>query len=563
LIAGYAQRPIDERVSSPETLPETPDRHGAYPRLSDDQIGALARYGERRRTEPGDVLFRAGEATHELHVVLDGKVAIVEECGGDERLVSVHGPGRFLGELNLLSGQPAFVTAVVREPGEVLAVPVERLRELAARDTTLADLILRALLVRRSILIGLGAGFKIIGSRYAEDSRRLRQFAARNRLPHQWIDLEEDEDSETLLRQLGVGPEETPVVIWGGKHVLRNPSNAELAAVIGLKASSPPTDLVDLLVVGAGPAGLAASVYGASEGMTTLMLDSVATGGQASTSSLIENYLGFPAGISGGELADRALIQARKFGARISVPSEASALELCNGYRIVRLADGTGIAARAVLIATGARYRKLGVPRLDEFEGVSVHYAATQVEAHLCGGDPVVVVGGGNSAGQAALFLSRHVPVVRLIILHDDLGRDMSRYLADRIERTPNVEVMRNTAVCELVGEKVLEAIEVEDTRSGERRRVDARALFVFIGAAPCTDWLEDQLALDSGGYVLTGEEATEPGVSRDASLLETSQPGVFAAGDVRSGSIKRVAAAVGEGAIAVRLAYEHFQDQM
>jgi thioredoxin reductase (NADPH) len=554
-------------ASGQEQLAETPDRYGAFPRLSDAQIETLARHGERQRVEPGEVLFREGDKRYDFFVVLDGKVMVVSGYGGEERMIAVHGPRRFLGELSLLTGQAAFFTAVVREPGEVLVVPVERLRALVTQDTVLGDIVLRAYLLRREMLIGLGAGFQIVGSRFSPDSRRLREFAARNRLPYRWIDLEEDEAAEALLNGLDVAPEETPVVIWRGNQVLRNPSNEELAQMIGLRARSVAEDVCDLLVVGAGPAGLAAAVYGASEGLGTVALDAVATGGQAGTSPRIENYLGFPSGISGAELANRAEIQAEKFGARISVPAEATALDERDGYYVVRFNDGSEATAKTVLITTGARYRKLDVPRLEELEGTCVYYAATMMEAHLCRGDPVAVVGGGNSAGQATLFLAQHTTKVTLLIRHEDLGRDMSRYLADRIERSPKVEVLRTTEVRELVGDRALEALVVENNQTGERRRIEARELFVFIGAKPHTGWLGDKLALDDRGFVLTGRAArpAENGEGQDAGhepyLLETSLPGVFAAGDVRSGSIKRVASAVGEGAMAIRLVHARLQD--
>ena len=554
-------------ASGQEQLAETPDRYGAFPRLSDAQIETLARHGERQRVEPGEVLFREGDKRYDFFVVLDGKVVVVAGYGGEERMIAVHGPRRFLGELSLLTGQAAFFTAVVREPGEVLVVPVERLRALVTQDTVLGDLVLRAYLLRREMLIGLGAGFQIVGSRFSPDSRSLREFAARNRLPHRWIDLEEDEAAEALLNGLDVAPEETPVVIWRGNQVLRNPSNEELAQMIGLRARSVAEDVCDLLVVGAGPAGLAAAVYGASEGLGTVALDAVATGGQAGTSPRIENYLGFPSGISGAELADRAEIQAEKFGARISVPAEATALDERDGYYVVRFDDGSEATARTVLITTGARYRKLDVPRLEELEGTCVYYAATMMEAHLCRGDPVAVVGGGNSAGQATLFLAQHTTKVTLLIRHEDLGRDMSRYLADRIERSPKVEVLRTTEVRELVGDRALEALVVENNQTGERRRIEARELFVFIGAKPHTGWLGDKLALDDRGFVLTGRAARPAGngegqdAGHEPYLLETSLPGVFAAGDVRSGSIKRVASAVGEGAMAIRLVHARLQD--
>jgi thioredoxin reductase (NADPH) len=534
---------------------ETPDLEGAHPRLTSGQIDAFARSGRRRTVDAGTVLFHEGDERYDFFVVLEGKVAATQREGGRERVITVHGPRRFVGELGLLSGQPAFYTAVVSEPGEVLAVPCERLRLLVANDTALGDLLLRACLLRRSMLIGVGAGFRIVGSRHSPDTLRLREFAARNRLPHVWIDLEEDPAAEALLREVGVRPEETPVLLWGDT-VLRNPGNAELARITGLRPPGDDGFQYDVVVVGAGPAGLAASVYSASEGLRTLGVDGVATGGQAGTSARIENYLGFPSGISGAELAERATLQAEKFGARLSVPLAATGLEERDGGHVVRFEDGSAVTASAVVIATGVRYRKLDLPRLEELEAHSVYYAATPMEARLCAGDPVAVVGGGNSAGQATLFLARHAAQVRLIVREHDLAEHMSRYLADRIEHDPGIEVRLHSEVRELIGAGRLEAMVVEDTETGERERLPARALFVFIGAVPHTQWLDGGIALDAGGYVLTGAGAApEPG--REPLRLETSRPGVFAAGDVRSGSAQRVAAAVGDGALAIRLVHE------
>ncbi|MCW3019885.1 MAG: cyclic nucleotide-binding protein [Solirubrobacterales bacterium] len=547
-----------------EELVETPDRQGAYPRLSEDQLARLEQQGERRRTHAGEVLFHEGDEQYDFYVVLAGKVAVVEDHGcRDERLLAVHGERRFLGELGLLTGQAAFFSAVVREPGEVLVVPVDRLRALIGQDARLGDMLLRAYFTRRELLIGLGAGLRIIGSRFSPDTRRLREFAARNRLPHRWIDLEQDADAEMLLREVGVSPQETPVVIWHGE-LLRNPSNDELARAVGLSVTPSASGVCDLLVVGAGPSGLAASVYGASEGLETITLDAVATGGQAGTSSRIENYLGFPAGISGAELVERAVLQARKFGARIAIPAQAVTLASEQDDYRVRLADDSEIRARTVVVASGARYRRLEVPRLEQFEGDSVYYAATLAEAQTCAGDPVVVVGGGNSAGQATLFLARYATELRLLIRGDSLTKDMSRYLADRIERSP-VEVLLNTEVRELEGEDELEGLVCEENRTGERLRLPAKALFVFIGADPHTDWLNGCVALDRNGFVLTGAEAAAAvpeadRLPRRPLLLETSRPGVLAVGDVRSGSIKRVASAVGEGSMAVRLVHDFLE---
>jgi thioredoxin reductase (NADPH) len=506
--------------------------------------------GERHPTHEGEVLFREGDQ-YDFCVVLDGLVEVVTGSGEDERRIAVHGPGRFLGELNLLIGGAALMSAIVREPGEVLVVPAERLREMVSADPALGDLILRAYLARRSLLIGLGAGAKIVGSHYSPEARRLREFLARNRVPHNWIDLEEDAQAEAMLRELGVPPEETPVVVWN-EQVLRNPSNAEVAGLLGLSPATSETDLCDLIVVGGGPAGLAAAVYGASEGLATVVLESVAVGGQAGTSSLIENYVGFPSGIPGAELAERAAIQAAKFGARITVPAEATGLELSGGDYVIHRADGESLRARTIIVATGVHYQRLPVPRLEEFEGSAAYYAATEMEAQMCVGDPVAVVGGGNSAGQAALFLSQHAARVHLVVRERELTENMSRYLADRIERS-EIEVMLDTEVRELVGDGgELEALVVENGTTAERAEVDARRLFIFIGAEPNTDWLSSMVALDDGGYVLVGADAGGD------SLLATSAPGIYAAGDVRSGSVKRVASAVGEGSMAVRLVHEH-----
>jgi thioredoxin reductase (NADPH) len=552
----------DRSVQDPTVhdLVESPDVAGSFPRLTEEQIGQLAPHGRRSSTRPGDVLVREGQRERDFVVILAGLVAVYEGYNTPEqRLVKVHGPGRFLDEIGLLAGQPAFVSSVAVTDGEILAVPLPELRRVVSRDPKLGDVILRSFICRRELLIGMVSGIRIMGSRFSPDTRRLREFAARNRLPHTWIDLEEDDGAEDLLQQLGISAAETPIVIWRGEHVLRNPSNAELAGLVGLPVPSTPERLFDLVVVGAGPAGLAAAVYGASEGLDTIVLDAVAAGGQAGTSSMIDNYLGFPAGISGAELADRALIQAEKFGATVSVPVEATGLLEKDGYYAVRLDDGGEINTRSVVIATGARYRKLDLPRLEEFEGTSIHYAATLIEARFCNQRPVAVVGGGNSAGQATLFLTRYAAKVRLIIRHDELGRDMSRYLVDQIESNPNVEVLRNTEVRELVGhDGELAALIVADTWTGQRRRVDVDLLFVFIGAQPCTGWLRGSVALDDHGYVLTGADAAVEHAGRRPELLETSADGVLAVGDVRSGSIKRIASAVGEGAMAIRLVHAY-----
>jgi thioredoxin reductase (NADPH) len=546
-------------------IAETPDISGAYPRLADAQLETLQAGGTRRAVDAGEALFSAGDRDCDFLVVLSGLVAVVEGRGlPDEQVISVHGRGRFLGDVGLFAGQAALYSAVAAEPGEVLALPVTRLRELMAADPGLGDLIVRACLIRRSMMISLGVGTRIIGSRYSPDARRLRDFAARNRIPARWLDLEADPAAEALLDRLGVRPEDTPLVILYGRQLLRNPANADLARALGLPAPGPAGTACGLLVVGSGPAGLSAAVYGASEGLDTVVLDQIAAGGQAGTSSLIENYLGFPAGISGAELAERAALQARKFGARFVIPAEASAIAADAGRFEVQLVDQTALTAKLVVIATGAAYRRLDVPRREHFEKSSIYYAASPAEAALCHGDPVVIVGGGNSAGQAAVFLARHAGSVTLVVQEDDLSVHMSRYLISQIEGRPGVRVLCHSRVSELIGDQLLDGIVITDRHTGERSTVPARSMFVFIGTAPCTGWLGGLAALDDQGFVRTGPDAGPQAAGPDGdasrSLLETSQPGLFAAGDVRSGSARRVAAAVGDGAIAIRLAFERMQ---
>ncbi|MFF3886156.1 FAD-dependent oxidoreductase [Streptomyces sp. NPDC001914] len=547
---------------------ETPDIHGAYPRLTEDQTARLAERGQRRSMAPNDVLIREGERCETFFVVLSGTVAVVEGYGTpEERVLRVHGPGRFIGELGLLYGQVAFYTAVAREPGEVLAVSLGQLRQLVSQDSTIGDIVLRACLCRRALLVGQGAGFRIIGSRYSPDTRRLREFAVRNRLPHRWIDLETDEEAEELLRRFGVGPEETPLVIWRDTTLLRNPSNAEVARLIGLPSLPAGNRQGDVIIVGSGPAGLAAAVYAASEGLSTTVVEAMAAGGQAGTSSRIENLLGFPSGISGAELTERAVLQAGKFGARISLPLEATGLHPTGEDQyVVAFADGSEIAARSVVLAMGARYRRLKVPGIERLEATSVHYSATLYEAQQCRTDPVAVVGGGNSAGQAVLFLAGHAPKVYLLVRGASLETHMSRYLIDQVQRHPRVEVMLHTEVTEVIGQEVLEELDVVDNRTGRHRRLAVLGLFVFTGAAPHTEWLAGMIALDSRGFVLTGSEAREAcaypevwrGRGRSSMTLEASLPGVFAVGDVRSGSVKRVASAAGEGAMAIHFVHRH-----
>ena len=540
------------------------------PTLREDQIEILRHYGEMRETEVGQVLFRAGALPNYFVVVLEGEVEVVDDFAGEARTMGVFRPGSFVGELNMLSGQAVYLSAVVRKGGRVLTISSERLREVVTEEPNLSDIILKAFLARRAWGMRTGLGLRIIGSRHSSDATRLREFAARNRLPYVWIELEEDPDkAQALLERFGAKPSETPVAIWQGEDVLKNPTNPELGRIMGLKVDVPLERTYDLVVVGAGPAGFGAAVYGASEGLSTLALESVALGGQAGTSSRIENYLGFPVGLSGFELASRALVQADKFGAQTAVPEEAVGLRREDGHFRIGLSEGGEIVARSVIAATGARYRRLDVPGMERFEGVSVHYAATEAEAQRFEGEEVVVVGGGNSAGQAAVYLAGRMRKVYLLIRGGDLGKGMSHYLVDRVTKAQNIELLANTEVRDLVGEDHLEEIVVEDNRSGALRTLEAKALFVFIGAQANTGWLQGTAELDTRGFILTGRalEASAlevdawQGLLREPYRLETSMPGVFAAGDVRSGSIKRCASAVGEGSMAVSLVHQYLAE--
>jgi len=509
----------------------------------------------------GETVAAEGQADYDLIIVLDGQLQLVAKLGTAHEFAGVRfGPGQFVGEMSLLTGQRSPLAVVSLADGRILRVPAAAVRSLMEQEPALSDLFFRTFLIRHANLTRQGTGLTLVGSRFDADTRRILGVLSRNRLPSRWLDLEDAPDAEKLLRELDVPVDCLPIVIIPGIPLLRNPSNRELLTVLGLAgAQSRGTDVCDLLVVGAGPAGLSAAVYGASEGLTTVLAEHTAFGGHAGTSSRIENYLGFPAGLSGEELAARAVLQAEKFGARMSLGASAVSLSSQAGAHQVTFDDGSVVAARALIVATGASYNRLPLERLGEFEGFGVYYAATQMEAQTCIGGPVAIVGGGNSAGQAALHLARSCSKVSILIRGEALASSMSRYLVDEIERHPTIEVRPGTQVRALVGDDRLTAVEV-DTKAKARERLPVVALFVFIGATPCTQWLGDQLAVDEHGFLLTGQSV--PIERRDAQVsaplfLETSRPGIFAVGDIRSGSVKRVAAAIGEGSVAVRLAFE------
>jgi thioredoxin reductase (NADPH) len=505
----------------------------AIPSLSASQLATLAALGEERTAGAGDVLYRVGDATYPFIAIREGEVAILDAAGNE---IVRHGASSFLGELNLLSGQTVFVTAVVTVPLRYVAVERDALRDVLFDDGPLSDLVLSTFIARREALQRVqGLGLEIVGPRSSEATMAMLDFVRANRLPFSWQDTQTPAEAEPPLVRLPGGIE------------LQHPSRGEVLRALGVGRELAPREEVDLLVVGAGPAGLTAAVYGASEGLDTLIVESNALGGQAGSSRRIENYLGFPAGISGTELTSRAVTQARKFGARPATPFRAIALEPGNGRHVVRLEEEHEIAARAVVLATGAAYRRLPLDKLAEYEGVSAFYAAGPPEAQQCGASRVAVVGGGNSAGQAAVWLARGGALVTLLHRRASLAETMSDYLIHELDRY-GVAVRDSTEIGALHGtDGRLESVTL---KSGEV--VPFSFLFFFLGAQPCTEWLDDAVARDSDGFVLTGEAAGAD------NLLETSVPGIFAAGDVRSGSSKRCAAAVGEGSMAVQFVHQH-----
>jgi thioredoxin reductase (NADPH) len=509
----------------------------ASPTLSPSQLARLAGVGEQRTARIGDVLYRVGDAAYPFIAIEEGEVAILDAAGNE---IVRHGPAGFLGELNLLSGQTVFVTAVVTQPLRYTAVDRDVLRDLLFEDAPLSDLVLSTFIERREVLQTVeGIGLEIVGPRSSESTMRLLNFARANRLPFTWHD------------ESPSGEEEPPLVRLPGGAELRHPTSGDVLRALGIGRELERREEVDLLVVGGGPAGLAAAVYGASEGLDTLVVESTALGGQAGSSRRIENYLGFPAGISGTELTSRAVTQARKFGARPATPYRAVFLEAGEGRHRVLLEDGHEIAARAVVLATGADYRRLPLEELRDYEGLSVFYAAGPPEAQLCGASRVAVVGGGNSAGQAAVWLARGGALVTLLHRRADLRETMSDYLIRELERY-GVAVRHRSEIAELRGHNGhLKAVTLTDGTC-----LPFSFLFLFLGAKPCTEWLGDAVARHADGFVLTGDAAGAAG------LLETSVPGILAAGDVRSGSTKRCAAAVGEGAMAVQFVHEHLAAQ-
>jgi thioredoxin reductase (NADPH) len=541
-------------------------RHQMFPVLTEPEIARIRRFGTPRRYRRGDKLFTVGEPSPGMAVILSGAVALSQRDGlGNVVPIVRQGPGHFLGEVGTLSGRPVLVDGQADEDSEVLLVPPGQLRALIVAEADLGERLVRALILRRVALIEAGhTGPVLIGRPDSADLLRLANFLRRNGHPYQTVDIDDDTDACPLLEQSGAAEGDALVVCPDGA-VLINPSNEQLARCIGMVDTEVHDELFDVAVVGAGPAGLATAVYAASEGLHVVVLDCRAFGGQAGASARIENYLGFPTGISGQALAGRAFVQAQKFGAEMMIPAQAKSLDCTGGGRAgelaIALTDGRRLRARTVVVASGARYRRPDVPRLAEFEGRGVWYWASAIEARMCARSAVVLVGGGNSAGQAAVFLSQHAAQVHMLVRGPGLAASMSRYLIDRIDATPNIELLTNTELCRLHGEAAhgLEAASWRDRRSGAERQQALRNVFLFVGADPETEWLAGcGVAVDAHGFVLTGSAAAAHAGDRALAPLEASVPGVFAVGDVRSGSVKRVGGAIGEGAAAVAQIHQH-----
>jgi thioredoxin reductase (NADPH) len=538
-----------------------------FPTLTPAQIGRIAPHGHMRAMQRGEVLVEQGDSVVPFFVVVSGEAEIVRPSGAAETLITVYGPGQFSGEVNMLSGRRALLRMRGTKAGEVIELDRQHMLAFVQTDAEIGEIVMRAFILRRVELVAAGMGdVVLVGSTHSAGTLRIKEFLMRNGHPYSYIDLERDPDVENLLDGFHIAASDIPVVICRGQVVLRNPTNQQVAECLGFNQTIDQTHLRDLVIIGAGPSGLAAAVYGASEGLDVLVLETSSPGGQAGSSSKIENYLGFPTGISGQELAGRAYTQAQKFGAQMLI-AKGTRLTCDRKPYIVEVENGGRIPARAVVIATGAEYRKPPLENLPRFEGAGVYYGATFVEAQLCSGEDVIVVGGGNSAGQAAVFLAETTKRVHMLVRSSGLAESMSRYLIRRIEETPTIILRPHTEIVALDGGAHLESVRWRNNQSGEIQQRNIRHVFVMAGAAPNTSWLDGCLALDAKGFIKTGSDLSPEELSvahwplaRPPYLLETSLPGVFAVGDVRGGSIKRVASAVGEGSITISFVHQVLQ---
>lgn len=537
----------------------------AFPILSESQIARLKPAGKARQVKPGDILFEPGDTSVPFFVLLSASMEIVQPDLAGERPIATHAPGEFTGEIAMISGQKCLVRGRITSPGEVLEIGPDELRSVVAHDSELSEIFMRAFILRRIALISSGKGnVVLLGSRYCASTLRIREFLARNSYPYSFIDLDTDKGSQAILDRFEIAPRDVPVVICLGQTVLRNPSTQRLADCLGLNDSVDQKQVRDVIIVGAGPSGLATAVYAASEGLDALLIEADAPGGQAGSSSKIENYLGFPTGISGQELGARALTQAQKFGAKLIVGHRVTRLNCDKRPYEVVLDNGNVLSARAVVISSGAQYNKPPIENLTRFEGQGVYYGATFMESQLCEGDELIVVGGGNSAGQAAVFLSQTARKVHVLVRSKALSETMSRYLIQRLEDNPKIETHYRTEIVALDGGAQLERVTWKDKISGETSTHPIAHVFIMAGASPHTKWLEGCVAMDEKGFILTGRDLdaspakpTSPWpLDRRPQMLETSLPAIFAVGDVRSGNVKRVASAVGEGAIAIHLVH-------
>ncbi|RPH72512.1 MAG: FAD-binding protein [Myxococcaceae bacterium] len=539
-------------------------REQIFPTLTESQLQRISRYGTRRTVQDGEILFRQGDEGTHFFVILRGELDIVQPHGEGETLIVRHQAGDFTGETAMLSGRRALASGRFRGDGEVVDIPPSGLRNLVVADAELSELLMRAFILRRVALINNHFGDAVVvGSRHCARTQGIREFLERNGHPYAYLDVEQDEGARVLVERFDIGPQDIPVLICRGTKILRAPSNAEVAECLGFNAGIACGAVRDVVVVGAGPAGLSAAVYAASEGLDVLVLETNAPGGQAGSSAKIENYLGFPTGISGAALAGRAFTQAQKFGAEVAIARTAARLDCSGSPYAIELEGGHRIRARSVVIASGAEYRKLELENLPRFENTGVYYGAMFLDKKVLDGEEVVVVGGGNSAGQAAVYLSGVARHVHMLVRSGGLAESMSRYLIRRIEESPRITLRTRTEIVALSGNAELEGVRWRNRATGETEDRPVRHVFCMMGASPCTSWLEGHVALDDKGFVKTGQDLTPEDLastawplSRPPLLLETSRPGIFAVGDVRSGNIKRVASAVGEGSISIQLVH-------